>query len=132
MSVLTGDRITERLKAGTSGLIITPILSPKQIGASSVDLRLGNQFIVFRMHMLETLQPFNTPNSDLKKMQQRQVVRFGSPFVLHPGMLALGSTFEYIRLRMIYRGKLRAGRHGPVSGFRLLQQRVLSRVSREC
>ena len=98
MSVLTGQRIVERLTASQNRLVITPILSPKQIGPSSVDLRLGNQFIVFRMHMLGTFKPFNTPSSNLKKMQERQVVRFGSHFVLHPGMLALGSTFEYISL----------------------------------
>ena len=98
MSILTEDRIKKRLKGPKNRLVVTPILSPKQISGSSIDVRLGNQFIVFRMHMLGVFKPYNTSPGDLRKMQERQIVRFGHPFVLHPGMLALGSTFEYLSM----------------------------------
>ena len=100
MSVLTKDQIEARLKAANDSkdkLVVTPILSTNQIGPSSIDVRLGNQFIVFRKHMLGTFRPIDA-SGDLKKMQERQIIRYGNPFVLHPGMLALGSTFEYFKI----------------------------------
>jgi len=100
MSILIKKQIEYRLTVGNESkdkIVVTPILSSKQIGPASIDVRLGNQFIVFRRHMLGTFQPLDT-SADLKKMQERQIIRFGKPFVLHPGMLALGSTFEYIKI----------------------------------
>ena len=97
MSTLTAKEIERRFcETGAEQLVITPILSKRQVGDSSIDVRLGNQFIVFRKHTLGTFKPFETPPARLRTMQERQVVRFGSEFILHPGMLALGSTFEYI------------------------------------
>jgi len=99
MSTLTRTAIEKRLANGApSGLVVTPILSKKQIGDASIDVRLGNQFIVFRMHRFGIFEPYSTPRAKLRIMQERQVVEFGNNFVLHPGMLALGSTFEYISL----------------------------------
>lgn len=76
--------------------MITPMLAPKQVGDASVDVRLGNQFIIFRLHTCGVFEPYKMLISQLHTMQERHVVRFGDPFVLHPGTLALGSTFEYI------------------------------------
>lgn len=99
MSTLTRSRIEERLTSEKGDrLVITPILSGKQIGDVSVDVRLGNQFIVFRMHTFGLFKPYSTPMGRLRIMQERQIVKFGTEFVLHPGMLALGCTFEYICL----------------------------------
>lgn len=99
MSTLTRDRIQERLSSELPHrLVVTPILSKKQLGDVSIDVRLSNQFIVFRMHTFGLFQPFSTPSAQLRIMQERQVIKFGKPFVLHPGMLALGCTFEYICL----------------------------------
>lgn len=97
MSTITKEEIRARLKSSEANrLVVTPILSPKQIGDASVDVRLGNQFIIFRMHAFGVFEPYTMPLSQLHVMQERQVVRFGSPFVLHPNILALGSTFEYV------------------------------------
>lgn len=99
MSTLTKEQLERRLNESdiTKRLVITPILSQKQIGDSSIDLRLGNQFIVFKMHNFGVFQPYNEEiSSRLRKMQERQIVRFGQEFILHPGMLALASTFEYL------------------------------------
>lgn len=99
MSTITRQEIENRLKqTDVNGLVITPVLSRRQIGDASVDVRLGNQFIIFRMHTCGVFKPYTTPLGELHSMQERHVVRFGDPFVLHPGTLALGSTFEYICL----------------------------------
>ncbi|HUW82540.1 MAG TPA: dCTP deaminase [Phycisphaerae bacterium] len=96
MSTLTGKRIRKLLDDGR--LIITPLLSPKQIGTASVDVRLGNQFIVFRTHILGVFNPYKMEAGQLRRLQERQVVGFRRDFILHPGMLALGSTFEYVSM----------------------------------
>lgn len=99
MSTITKPEIENRLKGqDTRRLTVTPILSRKQIGDASIDVRLGNQFIVFRMHTFGVFKPYETPLARLHTMQERHVVSFGLEFVLHPGMLALASTFEYISM----------------------------------
>lgn len=97
MSTLTRAKIEECLANDLPNrLIVTPILSKKQIGDASIDVRLSNQFIVFRMHTFGVFEPYKTPASKLRIMQERQIVKFGSRFILHPGTLALGCTFEYL------------------------------------
>jgi dCTP deaminase len=101
MSTLTKAALQSRLSDSherdpSKKLVVTPLLSEKQIGDASIDLRLGNQFIVFRIHTCGVFMPYSTPSAQLRVMQQRHVVAFGHPFILHPGMLALGCTFEYI------------------------------------
>lgn len=99
MSTLTRAEIKKRFTSKLpKKLVVTPILSKKQLGEASIDVRLSNQFIVFRMHTFGVFEPFSTPPERLRIMQERQVVRFKKPFILHPGMLALGCTFEYICL----------------------------------
>jgi dCTP deaminase len=67
-------------------------------GLTLFRVRLGNQFIVFRMHMGGLINPFRLSSVELRKPQERRIVRFGTKFVLHPGQPALGSTFEYIHV----------------------------------
>lgn len=99
MSTLTKRKIIERLSQDNkTALIVSPILSKKQIGDASIDLRLGNQFILFRLHIQGAFEPFCNKSTMLRKLQERQVVNFGNSFYLHPGMLALGSTFEYLSI----------------------------------
>jgi dCTP deaminase len=99
MSTLTRVELEARLKDKTANrLVLSPILSKKQIGDASIDVRLANQFIVFRAHMLPAFDPYKQGRVDLRKMQQRQVVAYGEMFVLHPGTLSLGATFEYLSM----------------------------------
>ena len=98
MGTLTKKEIEHRLEEETAdSLVITPLLSGKQIGDVSVDLRLGNQFIVFRTHTLGAFD-IDELKGRLRQVQERHIVPFGKHFVLHPGMLALGATFEYVSL----------------------------------
>jgi dCTP deaminase len=99
VSTLTRKEIVKRLSARFPGrLTVSPILSLRQLGDTSIDLRMGNQFIVFRRHTQGLIKPFELSRVELHRFQERRVVRFGSKFVLHPGVLALAATFEYIQL----------------------------------
>jgi dCTP deaminase len=102
MSTLTQVEIDSRLRSSESGkqLVITPLLSGKQVGKVSVDVRLGNQFIIFRPHAFSTFDPFDKTQSlaTLHQMQERRIVSLGTPFVLHPHSIALGATLEYVSI----------------------------------
>jgi len=107
MSTLTRHEIEDRLRTPLpSGLTITPILSPKQIGDTSVDLRIGNQFVVFKPHIEGSLNPFSGSGGHLNPAQELKIVQFGKKFILHPGTLALGATFEYLQIPLDLEGQV--------------------------
>jgi dCTP deaminase len=98
MSTLTKELLLEYLKRDSNPLVVTPILSRRQIGEASIDVRLGNQFIVFRAHRFGIFAPAGYQKDDPRRIQERQIMKFGGKFILHPGVLILGSTFEYLSL----------------------------------
>jgi dCTP deaminase len=98
MSTLTRPAIFDLLKRETDPLVITPILAERQIGEASIDVRLGNQFIIFQSHRFQLFSPRENKRVGPKKIQDRQIVPFGNPFILQPGTLALGSTLEYVSI----------------------------------
>lgn len=98
MSTLTKGRIEEFLRRPEDPLILTPLLSRRQIGDASIDVRLGNQFIVFQSHRFGVFQHLGRDSIEPRRVQERHVVRFGESFVLHPGVLILGCTFEYVAI----------------------------------
>lgn len=89
--ILSDGTIRELLAAGT--IILDPI-EPDQVQPASVDLRLGDTFLVFRNHVTEVIDPYNKP-ADL---MEEVTVPEGQPFVLHPGEFVLASTLEEIGL----------------------------------
>ena len=89
--ILSDGTIRKHLEAGT--IIIDPI-EPQQVQPASVDVRLGDEFLVFRNHTCEVIDPFNKP-SDL---MDPVTVAEGEAFVLHPGEFVLGTTLEEIGL----------------------------------
>lgn len=82
-------------------LVITPLLDPKnQIGDSSIDVRLGNEFILTRkrtFHSLDISKP-KAIESQIEKYQEKIRIEFRKEFILHPNQLVLASTLEYIKL----------------------------------
>jgi dCTP deaminase len=82
-------------------LVITPLLDvDNQIGETSVDVRLGNEFILTRKRTFSSLdlgQPVEI-KSKITKYQERIRIELRREFILHPNQLVLGSTLEYIRL----------------------------------
>lgn len=77
-------------------LVITPLLSNEQLGASSVDLRLGHQFIVTKRANTAHVGATNTAPE--KRVQEKFYIEKRRQFFLHPHELVLGCSLEYIRL----------------------------------
>ncbi len=107
--ILSDGSIRRALAEGR--LVIDP-LEDAQIQPASVDVRLGQEFLVFRNHTTDVIDPYDKP-ADLN---ERIHVPEGTAFVLHPGEFVLGTTLESIGLPndMVARveGKSSLGRLG--------------------
>lgn len=83
-------------------IVVTPLFDVRQqFGPSSLDLRLGCDFLVFRTSGITHLDPLRPPAEiarDLACYTQAVEIGPGEAFVLHPGEFALASTLEYIVL----------------------------------
>ncbi len=53
------------------GLLVIEPIEPAQIQPASVDVRLGNEFLVFRNHTCEVIDPYDKP-SDLMEKNRSQ------------------------------------------------------------
>lgn len=103
MSILTHESIESAMQREDLGkrLIITPLLSPKkQVTEASVDVRLGNEFILTRKRTFPSLDIAERERvrSRIGVYQERVRIEFHEQFVLHPHQLVLGSTLEYLKL----------------------------------
>jgi dCTP deaminase len=87
------------------GLVISPILDPEhQVTATTVDLRLGTEFLV----SLRTRHPAidlgdaeaerGSAAASMGSFFERTFRDFGERFVLYPNHFVLGCTFEYVRM----------------------------------
>lgn len=102
MSILGAEEIKAALSEPEleKRLIITPLLQDSQVGPGSVDIRLGNEFIVTRRGNLPYLDP-GSSNMGLGKKQRfehKHYLQRSDPFYLHPNELVLAATLEYFRL----------------------------------
>lgn len=82
----------------TDRLVIMPLLDADQIGEASIDLRLGNGFIVVRQ--TRTTQMEVTP-SGIKapgEFKEQISIPYDKSIALHPGEFMLGSVLEYVCL----------------------------------
>ena len=90
-------------------LVVSPIICGSQLGASSIDLRLGNVFLMVRARGLSDVDPgrFAHPDNTAgdhafqqarRQKHERYEAPFRQKFLLHPGMLALVPTLEWIKL----------------------------------
>ena len=99
--------LVEEIKSRLSGdlskrLFITPLISDDQVGSVSIDLRLGNVFVVFKRTKYSGLdlldQSKEVIESRIQEFQERVYVPLGEKLFLHPQQLVLGSTLEYVRI----------------------------------
>lgn len=83
-------------------IVVTPIIDPEQqFGPSSLDLRLGPDFMrirTSRVTHLDPLEPLPKIEGDVGDYTERISIRPGEEFVLHPGEFVLASTLEFIAL----------------------------------
>ncbi|SDR10562.1 dCTP deaminase [Pseudoxanthomonas sp. CF125] len=99
MSVLGNQRLIDALRDSEpeKRLVVTPLLNPTQVGEASIDIRLGNDFVVTRRGNLPSIDPAGSdPRS--ARYNSRHYANFGSKFYLHPNELVLASTLEYVKL----------------------------------
>ena len=85
-------------------LLIEPLHPETQIQSSSVDLRLGNVFRVFKPSEKAYIDPIN--DEDLEKYTEIINVDEGKPFILHPFEFVLATTMERVRLPSNLVGRL--------------------------
>lgn len=80
-------------------LHVTPLISPKQIGEGTIDLRCGTEFIVIRKTRRSVVNPLED-NAQWKtgEYQEKTYVEPGHFLYLHPGQFILGCSLEYLRL----------------------------------
>lgn len=102
MSILGRKELTAALadQDPQKRLIISPLLLESQVGPGSVDIRLGNEFIVTRRGNLPFLDPGDT-KSGLKEKGRNEYkhhVTKHDKFFLHPHELVLAATLEYFRI----------------------------------
>jgi dCTP deaminase len=102
--------VSSKPGAGQDGsLVVSPILSVKQIGAASIDLRMGNVVLMVRARGSSHVDPaarkttmsrrvLRAADVDKEQKHERYEIPFGTRFLLHPGSLALVPTLEWIKL----------------------------------
>lgn len=95
-------------------LSFDPQITPDQVSPSSVDLRLSNQFSVFKPPTRGVTTTINLTEIDniesvIERYVEEETVADGKSFVLKPKALVLAYTREYIKLRIILLRELRGG-----------------------
>jgi dCTP deaminase len=96
-------------------LRVSPILSDEQIGASSIDLRMGTVVLMARAGRQSHVDPVAYGQHDthqgVESKQQKHekfVTPFHQSFLLHPGALALVPTLEWVKLPFTLQGVVTA------------------------
>ena len=100
MSVLSQSMLWNRIHQQDDPLVISPLLDTKQVGAASIDVRIGHQFIILQRSVVPHIDPSNPEElrESLYRTQQKVRVQTKQPFVIHPRQLVLGATLEYISM----------------------------------
>ncbi len=89
--ILPDHEIKKLLKEGR--LRIEPLDDPEnQIQPAWVDLRLGNEFVVFKV----TGTPYIDTRKETKGYSEKITISEDRPFIIHPGEFVLGKVMEYI------------------------------------
>lgn len=93
--ILSDGDIKKRLAEGD--LAIEPLSDPDlQIQPASVDLRLDDEFVVYRLSHMPVIDP-RDPET-VSRYTHRVKIADGEAFTLHPGEFVLGSTHEWVRI----------------------------------
>lgn len=102
MQLLTRPEILASLDdADPNSLFLDPLVDRRQIGAISVDLRLGYDFLVSVLTRKPAIETYPSGNVSKRAMQsyfQETRRRLGDRFVLYPHQVVLSTTMEYLSL----------------------------------
>ena len=94
MAILSDKTIKEYLKEGKIGF--DPLTDEKQIQPSSIDMRLGDEFKVFKVIRKPYIDPDD--EEDLASYMESTIVPEGEAFIIHPNEFALATTLEYVKV----------------------------------
>jgi deoxycytidine triphosphate deaminase len=95
--VLVEPELLRRLASRQADRVgLTPLL-PGGVGGASVDLRLGNKFVVFERSNAAAFDALDE-DQDPASMQRFVEKSWGDVFFLHPGQLVLAATLEYLTI----------------------------------
>ncbi len=102
MAVLNRDEIIERIDEDdyAKKLVVTPLLSEKQIGPASIDVRIGSSIVIPKKTHVETqdVTDREVARHVEHRLYERTTLKLHEKFILHPRQLILGVTFEYLCL----------------------------------
>lgn len=90
--ILPDHEIRKLLKQGK--IVIEPIDEDVQIQPAGVDLRLGNEFKIFKSTSLPYIDTRKKPETYTDTVSLED----GKPFIIHPGEFVLGTVMEYIKV----------------------------------
>ena len=91
MAILSDKTIKEYLEEGK--IVIDSLKDEQQIQPSSVDMRLGDEFKVFKV----IRKPYIDPK-DEEDIAESSTVPEGEAFIIHPNEFALATTQEYVKV----------------------------------
>ncbi len=91
--ILSDKDIKIALKEGRIKVKPNPSLKD-QLGSSSLDLRLGYDFRVFKHRKQPFVDPFEAKTTD--GMTELVKISKNEPYVIHPNEFVLGSTLEWV------------------------------------
>lgn len=94
MTILSDKTIKEYLKEGK--IVIDPLKDEQQIQPSSVDMRLGDEFKVFKVIRKPYIDPKD--EEDIAEYMESSTVPEGEAFIIHPNEFALATTQEYVKV----------------------------------
>lgn len=94
MAILSDKTIKEYLEEGK--IVIDPLKDEQQIQPSSVDMRLGNEFKVFKVIRKPYIDPKD--EEDIAEYMESSTVPEGEAFIIHPNEFALATTQEYVKV----------------------------------
>lgn len=90
--MVLSDRVIRQQLA--EGRIVVDPIDANDIQPASIDLHLDRRFLVFSNRR----QPYIDVREPLDNLTEEVRIEDDSPFMLHPGEFALGSTLEHIEL----------------------------------
>jgi dCTP deaminase len=107
MSILGRGELIERIRK--DDVVVSPLLSQEQIGAASIDLRVGNIPLTVRARGTSHTDPAaakatistgtdHDAEVDRQQKHERHEIPFLTKFLLHPGSLALVPTLKWLQL----------------------------------
>ena len=94
MAILNDKTIKEYLEEGK--IVIDPLKDEQQIQPSSVDMRLGDEFKVFKVIRKPYIDPKD--EEDIAEYMESSTVPEGESFIIHPNEFALATTQEYVKV----------------------------------